>query len=72
MLYSSHVLEVVEKLCTRVIVLHKGRIVAEDTVGQLRALMSHESLEQVFAELVLETNPEQTARDIADVVAGHA
>ena len=69
-LYSSHVLEVVEKLCTRVIVLHRGRIVAEDTIGQLRTLMAHESLEQVFAELVLETNPEQTARDIADVVAG--
>jgi hypothetical protein len=38
----------------------------------LRTLMSHQSLEEVFAELVLETNPEQTARDIADVVAGHA
>src|SRR3954471_10759049 len=71
-LYSSHVLEVVENLCPRVIVLHRGRIVAEDTVQQLRTLMSHESLEGVFADLVLETNPEQTARDIADVVAGHA
>jgi ABC-2 type transport system ATP-binding protein len=71
-LYSSHVLEVVEKLCTRVIVLHRGRIVAEDTVEHLRTLMSQESLEGVFAELVLETDPEQTARDIADVVAGDA
>ena len=71
-LYSSHILEVVEKLCTRVIVLHRGRIVAQDTVQQLRALMSHQSLEDVFAELVLETNPEQTARDIADVVGGRA
>ena len=71
-LYSSHILEVVEKLCTRVIVLHRGRVVAEDTVDQLRTLMSHDSLEEVFAQLVLETNPEQTARDIADVVAGHA
>ena len=69
-LYSSHVLEVVEKLCTRVIVLHRGRIVAQDTVQQLRALMAHETLEQVFAELVLETTPEQTARDIAEVVCG--
>jgi ABC-2 type transport system ATP-binding protein len=68
-LYSSHVLEVVEKLCTRVIVLHRGRIVAQDTIGQLRTLMAHESLEQVFAELVLDVDPEQTARDIADVVA---
>jgi len=71
-LYSSHVLEAVEKLCTRVIVLHRGRIVAQDTVEQLRALMAHASLEDVFAELVLETNPEQTARDIADVVCGDA
>ena len=71
-LYSSHILEVVEKLCTRVIVLHRGRIVAQDTVQHLRALMSHQSLEEVFAELVLETNPEQIARDIADAVAGHA
>jgi ABC-2 type transport system ATP-binding protein len=71
-LYSSHILEVVEKLCTRVIVLHHGRIVAQDTVQQLRTLMSHQSLEDVFAELVLETNPEQTARDIADVVGGRA
>ncbi|MGB2717443.1 MAG: ABC transporter ATP-binding protein [Vicinamibacterales bacterium] len=71
-LYSSHVLEVVEKLCTRVIVLHRGRIVAQDTIQQLRSLMAHESLEQVFAELVLEVNPEQTARDIADVVTDGA
>jgi ABC-2 type transport system ATP-binding protein len=69
-LYSSHVLEVVEKLCTRVIVLHHGRIVAQDTIQQLRTLMAHESLEEVFAELVLEVNPQQTARDIADVVTG--
>lgn len=71
-LYSSHVLEVVEKLCTRVIILHRGRIVAQDTIEQLRSLMAHESLEEVFAELVLEVNPEQTARDIADVVTGGA
>jgi ABC-2 type transport system ATP-binding protein len=71
-LYSSHILEVVEKLCTRVIVLHRGRIVAQDTVQHLRTLMARESLEEVFAELVLETNPEQTAREIADVVAAGA
>ena len=71
-LYSSHVLEVVEKLCTRVIILHRGRIVAQDTIEQLRTLMAHESLEEVFAELVLEVNPERTARDIADVVTDGA
>lgn len=71
-LYSSHVLEVVEKLCTRVIVLHRGRVVADDSVAQLRTLMASESLEDVFSQLVLRVDPERTARDIADVVASHA
>jgi ABC-2 type transport system ATP-binding protein len=71
-LYSSHVLELVEKLCDRVIVLHRGRVVADDSVVRLRDLMTSASLEEVFAQLVLRDDPEQTARDIAEVVAGHA
>jgi ABC-2 type transport system ATP-binding protein len=71
-LYSSHVLEAVEKLCTRVIVLHQGRVVADDSVEQLRSLMVRGSFEEVFAQLVLRDDPERTARDIADVVAIHA
>jgi ABC-2 type transport system ATP-binding protein len=64
-LYSSHILEVVEKVCTRVIVLHRGRIVANDSVEHLRELMSRDSLEAVFRELVLRVDPESTARDLA-------
>ena len=71
-LYSSHVLELVEKLCTRVIVLHRGEIVANDSPEHLRALMHRESLEEVFAQLVLRVDPEATAHDIADVVGLHA
>jgi ABC-2 type transport system ATP-binding protein len=71
-LYTSHVLDVVEKLCTRVIVLHEGRVVADDSVKQLRTLMASSSLEQVFAHLVLRQDPERTARAIADVVTAGA
>jgi ABC-2 type transport system ATP-binding protein len=71
-LYSSHVLELVEKACDRVIVIHRGKIVADDTVASLRTLMSSESLEAVFSQLVLKVDPAQTASDIADVVASHA
>jgi ABC-2 type transport system ATP-binding protein len=67
-LYTSHILDVVEKLCTRVIVLHEGRVVADDSVTQLRTLLASSSLEQVFAHLVLRQDPERTAKDIADVV----
>jgi ABC-2 type transport system ATP-binding protein len=71
-LYSSHVLEVVEKLCTRVIVLHRGRMVADGSVAQLRNLMVSGSLEEVFAQLVLRDDPERTAHEIADVMSVHA
>ena len=38
-------------------------------VPALRALMAHDSLEEVFAELVVQDNPARTAADIADVAA---
>jgi ABC-2 type transport system ATP-binding protein len=71
-LYSSHVLEVVEKLCTRVVVLHRGRVVADDSVEHLRAIMASESLEDVFSQLVSQSNPDRVADDIADVVMWRA
>jgi len=68
-MYSSHVLEVVERVCSRVIVLHQGAVVADDSIARLRTLLSRESLEGVFSELVITENPEQIARDLADVSA---
>src|SRR6202035_1663658 len=53
-LYSSHMLETVEKVCSRVMILRKGRIAAHDTVEGLRNLMHLPSLEDIFSELVLE------------------
>lgn len=68
-LYSSHVLEVVEKVCSKVIVLYRGQVAAHDSVEHLRDLMSRDSLEDVFAQLVVREDPERIARDIAEVVA---
>ena len=68
-LYSSHILEVVERVCDRVIVLHKGDVVADDSIARLRTLMSRTSLEGVFSQLVIREDPEQMARDLADVSA---
>ena len=50
-LYSSHVLEVVEKVCSQVVILRKGEVVADDSIERLRDLMSQPSLEGVFAQL---------------------
>lgn len=70
-LYSSHVLELVAKACARVVVLHRGRIVADDSVASLQSLMHSSSLEDVFARLALQVDPASTASDIADVVVSH-
>jgi len=67
--YSSHILEVVERVCQRVIVLHRGAVVADDSVERLQAVMSRTSLEGVFSELVIREDPERIARDLADVSA---
>jgi ABC-2 type transport system ATP-binding protein len=52
-LYSSHVLEAVEKMCSSVVILHEGRVVAYDAVDRLRSLMALPSLEDVFSRLVV-------------------
>jgi ABC-2 type transport system ATP-binding protein len=68
--YSSHLLDRVERLCATVVVLHRGGIVAQGPVPQLRAMMQmNSSLEDLVAELVTTTDPEGTARDIAEVSA---
>ena len=72
-LYSSHVLDYVERLCGEVVVLHRGSIVAAGDVKQLRARMQTEStLEEVIAQLVTTIDPGGTARDIADIVGQKA
>ncbi len=51
--FSSHVLDTVEKICHRVGIIHQGKIVACDSVENLRTLTgSEQSLENVFLSLV--------------------
>jgi ABC-2 type transport system ATP-binding protein len=69
-LYSSHVLEVTEKICNRVIIIHKGLIVANDSVDNLRHLMRVPSLEEIFSQLVVEEDTGSVARRIVEVMLG--
>ncbi len=68
-LYSSHVLEVVERICTRVIILQNGSIVADDSVEHLRDLMQLPSLGDIFAQLVLREDTETIAGNLVEVMA---
>lgn len=47
---TSHVLEVVERLCDRVAIINQGRLVIEDSMADLRA--NRESLEEIFVRAV--------------------
>lgn len=68
-LFSSHVLEVVEKLCSRVVILYRGRIVAQDSIANLRDLLSLASLEDVFSQLTKREDYGERAREIVRVVS---
>jgi ABC-2 type transport system ATP-binding protein len=67
-LFSSHRLDVVEKVCERVVILHRGRVVADDQVAALRTARSA-SLEEVFASVTSQDDPTRTAEAIVDVVS---
>jgi len=66
--YSSHVLEVVEKVCTRVLILRKGTVVAHDAVERLRDLMHQPSLENIFAQLTEQEDPAEKVRGILTAI----
>ena len=55
--FSSHVLDVVEKLCTRVAIIAQGRLVGEGTLDELRARTQDTSLEEIFVHLVAGEGP---------------
>ena len=63
-IYSSHILEVVEKICSRAIIIHKGALVADDSVARLRHLMQLPNLEKIFSQLVVKENTEDKAKQI--------
>src|SRR6202453_311397 len=67
-LYISHVLEVVEQVCSRVIVISKGRVLADAHPADLTKLMSLPNLESVFAQLVQQQDTRSLAQQMVEVV----
>ena len=63
-LFSTHIMEVAERICTKIGIIYQGKILAEGTLEELRGMAggSHASLEEVFLRL---TNEEA---EVADTV----
>ena len=68
-LYISHVLEVVEAVCDRVIVIAKGKILADAPPAELRTTLRLANLESVFAQLVQQQNTQSVARELVEIMA---
>ncbi len=67
-LFSSHELETVERVSSRVVILHRGKVAADDSIEHLRALRSAGSLEEVFSQLAVEQDTAAVSREIADLI----
>jgi ABC-2 type transport system ATP-binding protein len=71
-LFSSHELETVERVCSRVVILHRGKVVADDSIAHLRTLMALPTLEDIFSQLAVEQDTVALSRQIADLVQTRA
>lgn len=67
-LYISHVLETVEQVCNRVIVIAKGRVLADAAPSELKSLKGLPSLESVFAQLVEQQDTRAAAEQMVEVM----
>ena len=51
-IYSTHIMSEVEKLCDVVGIIHRGRLLAEDSLEQLRARFGENDMEEIFVKAV--------------------
>ena len=67
-LFSSHELDTVERVSSRVVILHKGKVVANDSIENLRSLMSLPTLEGIFSQLAIEQNTAAVTQEIVGLI----
>src|SRR5580704_34882 len=67
-LFSSHELETVERVSSRVVILHRGKVVADDSIESLRTLMALPTLEEIFSQLAVEQDTRTTSQRIVQLI----
>lgn len=68
-IYSSHELEMVERVCSEVLILREGRVAAHAATAALREQVNAASLEDAFRTLVFTTDTDAVAGDILAVIS---
>jgi ABC-2 type transport system ATP-binding protein len=66
--FSCHVLEVVEKICTRVLIIRKGEQVLDESIANFGLLKSSHSLENTFKELTCTMDHRAIAQEVLAIV----
>jgi len=67
-IYSSHELEMVEKVCSEVLILREGRVAAHAATAAVREQVNAASLEDAFRALVFTTDVDAVAGEIVDAI----
>jgi ABC-2 type transport system ATP-binding protein len=67
-LYSSHVLDVVERVCGRVLIIHKGNLIADGTLDLLKNQTQGSTLEEVFRQLTHTADTQPTIARVLEVM----
>lgn len=67
-LFCSHILEIVERLCVRVLIVHQGAIVADDTTANLLASTPDRTLEAVFRKLTHSPRADEEGQSVLDAL----
>jgi len=67
-LFSSHELDAVERICSHVVILHKGHVVVNDSIEQLRASLALRTLEDIFSQFTVEQDTAAMARELAELI----
>jgi ABC-2 type transport system ATP-binding protein len=63
--YCSHILDVVERTCDRIIIIDRGQVVADGTLAELQATSGEGSLERIFNKLTAHTDLEERAEEFS-------
>jgi ABC-2 type transport system ATP-binding protein len=67
-LFSSHELDTVERVCSHVVILHRARVVADDSIAALRSMTELPTLEEIFSQLAVEQDTDSIAQHFADLI----
>lgn len=66
--YSSHIMDVVEKISNHIILINNGQVVADGSFEQLKAAQDAASLEQFFNQITGFNQYEEIAREFVSIV----